>query len=84
MTHCKPAESQLPGKKETEELQAGVHVKTAHSSDSKEGSRGNVIPKKATVLIMVAPPTDLQQVGQGRWPHSLVPLAVIYCRVRPA
>lgn len=65
MTQCKPAESQ----KETEapgscrELQAGVHEKNTHSSDNKEGSRGNVNPKKTAVLIMVAPPTDLQQVG---------------------
>lgn len=65
MTHCKPAESQKEAEADgsCRELQAGIHEKTTHSSDSKEGSRGNVNPKKTTVLIMVAPPTALQQVG---------------------
>ncbi len=68
MTQCKPAESQLPKEKEMEATgncreQAGVHEKTEHDSDSKESNRSNVTPKKTTVLIMVAPSTDLQQVG---------------------
>lgn len=63
MTHCKPADTQVPEKKEAEatgncrELHA-----TANSSDI-DSSRSNVSLKKPTVLIMVAPPTDLQQVG---------------------
>lgn len=68
-TQCQPAGTQLPEEKETEatgthrELQTGLQGKTTHSFESKEISRSNVIPKKTTVLIMVAPPTDLQQVG---------------------
>lgn len=68
-TQCKPAETQLPEEKETEatgtrrELQTDPQGKTTHSSDGKEISKSNVTPKKTTVLIMVAPPTDLQQVG---------------------
>lgn len=68
-TRCKPAESQLLGEKETEaagkckETQAGVHERSAHSSERTESSSSNVTPKKTTVLIMVAPPKDFQQVG---------------------
>lgn len=85
MTQCQPAESQ----KETEapgscrELQAGIHEKTTHSADAEEGSRGSVNPKKTAVLIVVAPPTDLQQVGGSRWLYSLVELTTIHCRARP-
>lgn len=67
-TQCKPAETPLPGEKKTEatgncrEPPAGLQEKTAHSSDSKEISGSNVIPKKTTVLIMVAPPMDFEQV----------------------
>ncbi|XP_019121012.1 calcium-binding mitochondrial carrier protein SCaMC-2-B isoform X4 [Larimichthys crocea] len=66
-TRCKPAESQLLGEKETEaagkckETQAGVHERSAHSSERTESSSSNVTPKKTTVLIMVAPPKDFQQ-----------------------
>lgn len=66
-TQCKPAETQLPGQKDTEatgncrELPAGIQENTA--SDSKEISRSNVTPKKTTVLIVVAPRTDFKQVG---------------------
>lgn len=81
---CEPTESQLPGKKEAEAagtcrgLQTAVHVKTTNSSDGKGGgSGGNAIPKKTTVLIMVAPPTDLQQVGEGRWLYSAFPVGLI-------
>ena len=65
MTQCTPGETQLPGEKETEaigncrKLQAGVHEK----AESKESSRSTGTPKKTTVLIMVAPPSDFQQVG---------------------
>lgn len=66
---CKPSETQLPEEEQTgttkncRELQAGLQGSTANSSDNKEISRNHVVPKKTTVLIMVAPPTDLQQVG---------------------
>lgn len=78
LAQCKPAESQLPGVKESEasqscrELQTGVHVKTTHTSESKVGCRGNENPKKTTIHIMVALPTDLQQVGKGWRLCSLV------------
>uniref|UniRef100_A0A3B4YH47 Solute carrier family 25 member 25b n=1 Tax=Seriola lalandi dorsalis TaxID=1841481 RepID=A0A3B4YH47_SERLL len=60
---CEPAESEQPGEKESgaTEAQTALQGKTAHSSDSKDISRSSVTPKKTTVLIMVAPPTDLQQ-----------------------
>lgn len=67
--HCKPADCQQPGKNETAAAgnprypQTGVHEKNANSSNSKEDSSSNVIPKRTTVFIMVAPPPDLQQVG---------------------
>lgn len=66
-TQCKPAETQLPGEKDTEatvncrELQAGLQEKTA--SDSKEINRSNVTPKKTTVLIKAEPRMDFEQVG---------------------
>lgn len=66
-TQCKPAETQLPGEKDTEatgnfrELQAGLREKTA--PDSEEINRSNVTPKKTSVLIMAGPRTDFQQVG---------------------
>lgn len=71
-TQCKPVEGQLPGENPTGtagnngELHAGLQGNILHSSACKETGRGNVTPKKTTVLIMVAPPTDLQQVGYSR------------------
>lgn len=81
LAQCKPAESQLQEVKESEasqscrELQTGVHVKTTHTSESKVGCRGDENPKKSTVHIMVALPTDLQQVGKG-W--KLCSLVILY------
>lgn len=68
-TQCKPVETQLARETESgdagncRDMQTGLQEKTEHFFHSKEISRTNVIPDKATVLIMVAPPTDLQQVG---------------------
>lgn len=69
-TQCKPAETQSPEEKESKtagihgELQSGLQGTSTHSSESTEESRGLVTPpKKTTVLIMVDPPTDHQQVG---------------------
>ncbi|XP_035810574.2 calcium-binding mitochondrial carrier protein SCaMC-2-B isoform X3 [Amphiprion ocellaris] len=62
-TQCKPAETQLPGEKQTGATgdQAGLNGETVHSSDNKETSMSDATPKKTTVLIMVAPPANLQQ-----------------------
>lgn len=70
-TQCKPADTQMTGETDTgatgncRDLQAGLQGKAADSSvkNSKEISRSDGTPKKTTVLIMVAPPTDFQQVG---------------------
>lgn len=63
MTHCKPTKAQLGEENKTEATDNCREQKAKHCSDKKESSKSSVTPKKTTVLIMVAPPTDLQQVG---------------------
>lgn len=68
-TQCEPGEKEMPGDKQTgatgncSELQVDPQGKTSHSSDSEETNSSNAAPKKTTVLIMVAGPAALQQVG---------------------
>lgn len=63
-TQCKPAETKLTEEttENSTELQASLQENNSHCSDNEE-IRSDTTPKKTTVLIMVAPPTDFQQVG---------------------
>ncbi|XP_034402238.1 calcium-binding mitochondrial carrier protein SCaMC-2-B isoform X3 [Cyclopterus lumpus] len=69
-TQCKPAQTPLPGEKETEapgnyrEPQAGLQENTAHYPDSRNIST-SVTPKKTTVFIVMTPPPDQKIVKAG-------------------
>lgn len=62
-TQCKPAQTQQSGDDDVTQNSRGPKAAPTNSPDTRATGRAGATPKKTTMLIMVAPPADLKQVG---------------------